>query len=81
MHTNSRLLFQKRARGFFRPGVRVFEIGPDKFPSTYCSLIATVLSRGTPWIFGRTLGLPIPLALSILSRPRATHMTLSCLDR
>ena len=40
MHTNSRLLFQKHARGFFRPGVRVLEIGPDQFPSTYCSLVA-----------------------------------------
>ena len=40
MHTNSRLLFQKHAREFFRPGLRVLEIGPDKFPSTYCSLVA-----------------------------------------
>ena len=35
MHTNSKLLFQKRAREFFRPGMRILEIGPDQFPSTY----------------------------------------------
>ena len=46
MHTNSRLLFQKRAREFFRPGMRVLEIGPDKFPSTYCSLVA---DRSITW--------------------------------
>ena len=39
MHTNSKLLFQKRAREFFRPGMRILEIGPDQFPSTYCSLV------------------------------------------
>ena len=31
--------------------------------------LPTVLSRGTPWIFGRTLGLPTPPLLSILSQP------------
>jgi 2-polyprenyl-3-methyl-5-hydroxy-6-metoxy-1,4-benzoquinol methylase len=35
MHTNSRLLFLKYARQYFRPGMRVLEIGPDTVPSTY----------------------------------------------
>src|SRR5918998_1346463 len=35
MHTNSRLLFEKYARDYFRSGMRVLEIGPDTFPSTY----------------------------------------------
>jgi SAM-dependent methyltransferase len=35
MHTNSRLLFQKYAKQYFRPGMRVLEIGPDAVPSTY----------------------------------------------
>ena len=35
MHTNSRLLFQKYAAEYFRPGLRVLEIGPDGTPSTY----------------------------------------------
>lgn len=29
MHRNTMLLFDKYARGYFRPGVRVLEIGPD----------------------------------------------------
>jgi SAM-dependent methyltransferase len=40
MHTNSRLLFLKYAKEFFRPGLRVLEIGPDSFPSTYQSLVS-----------------------------------------
>jgi SAM-dependent methyltransferase len=39
MHPNSELLFQKYAREYFRPGLRVLEIGPDKFPSTYQALV------------------------------------------
>src|SRR4051812_38505571 len=35
MHTNSRLLFEKYAAPLFRPGMRVLEVGPDAFPSTY----------------------------------------------
>jgi SAM-dependent methyltransferase len=35
MHTNSRLLFRKHAKQYFRPGMRVLEIGPDAVPSTY----------------------------------------------
>lgn len=39
MHTNSKLLFEKYARSYFRPGMRVLEIGPDKFPSTYQAIV------------------------------------------
>jgi SAM-dependent methyltransferase len=35
MHTNSRLLFEKYARGYFKPNLRVLEIGPDGVPSTH----------------------------------------------
>jgi SAM-dependent methyltransferase len=40
MHRNSRLLFEKYARNYFCPGLRVLEIGPDKLPSTYQTLAA-----------------------------------------
>ena len=39
MHTNSILLFEKYAKPYFKPSLRVLEIGPDKLPSTYQSLI------------------------------------------
>lgn len=35
MHTNSLRLFQRYAAQFFKPGVKVLEIGPDTIPSTY----------------------------------------------
>jgi SAM-dependent methyltransferase len=35
MHLNSELLFARYAKGYFRPGMRVLEIGPDGFPSAY----------------------------------------------
>jgi SAM-dependent methyltransferase len=35
MHTNSKLLFKKYARQYFRPGMRVLEIGPNGFPAFY----------------------------------------------
>lgn len=35
MHSNSRLLFDRYAKQYFRPGIRVLEIGPDGVPSTY----------------------------------------------
>src|SRR5258706_3393896 len=35
MHLNSELLFAKSAKDYFRPGIRVLEIGPDGFPSAY----------------------------------------------
>lgn len=39
MHTNSKLLFKKYAKPHFKPGLRVLEIGPDKFPSTYKTFV------------------------------------------
>lgn len=39
MHTNSKLLFQKYAKQYFRPGMRVLEIGPGAIPSVYQDLI------------------------------------------
>ena len=39
MHLNSRLLFEKYAREHFQPGVQVLEIGPDRSPSTYRSMV------------------------------------------
>ena len=46
MHLNSRLMFQKHALAYFRPGLRVLEIGPDGFPSTYQSLVT---GQSAPW--------------------------------
>jgi SAM-dependent methyltransferase len=40
MHTNSKLLFQKYAIACFQPGMKVLEIGPDTFPSSYQKLAA-----------------------------------------
>jgi len=39
MHTNSKLLFEKYAKPYFTPGLRVLEIGPDSIPSTYKTII------------------------------------------
>ncbi|HZZ44502.1 MAG TPA: methyltransferase domain-containing protein [Tepidisphaeraceae bacterium] len=36
MHPNSRLLFDRYARSYFKPARRVLEIGPDAHPSTHC---------------------------------------------
>ncbi len=38
MHTNSRLLFEKYALPLLQRGMKVLEIGPDSFPSTYQQL-------------------------------------------
>jgi len=35
MHPNSKLLFEKYAKPFFKSRMRVLEVGPDKHPSTY----------------------------------------------
>ncbi len=35
MHTNSILLFEKYAKPVLKCGMKVLEIGPDQFPSTY----------------------------------------------
>jgi SAM-dependent methyltransferase len=40
VHPNSELLFETYARSYFRPGMRVLEIGPDLFPSTFQKLVA-----------------------------------------
>ena len=37
MHENSRLIFEKYARSYIKPGSRVLEIAPDGEPSTYQS--------------------------------------------
>jgi hypothetical protein len=39
VHLNSRLVFERHAVGFIESGQRVLEIGPDKKPSTYQSLV------------------------------------------
>jgi SAM-dependent methyltransferase len=38
MHQNSKLLFEKYAKGLIQPGSTVLEVGPDKVPSTYMTL-------------------------------------------
>jgi SAM-dependent methyltransferase len=40
MHPNSKLLFEKYAKEYFRPNMRILEIGPDRFPSTYRSMVS-----------------------------------------
>lgn len=40
MHTNSKLIFKKYAAEHFPSEGKVLEIGPDKFPSTYQTIIA-----------------------------------------
>jgi SAM-dependent methyltransferase len=39
MHLNSKLLFERYAKEYFHSRLRVLEIGPDGFPSTYQSVI------------------------------------------
>lgn len=39
MHLNSKLLFKKYAKKYFVEGIRVLEIGPDGFPSTFENII------------------------------------------
>jgi SAM-dependent methyltransferase len=39
MHLNSRLMFENIARQHFHPGMKVLEIGPDAFPTTYQSIV------------------------------------------
>ncbi|MCA9045585.1 MAG: methyltransferase domain-containing protein [Planctomycetaceae bacterium] len=39
MHLNSQLIFSKYAVDYFQDGMKVLEIGPDGFPSTYRKLI------------------------------------------
>jgi len=44
MHANSRLLFERFALDAFRPGLRVLEVGPDGFPSTFQQIVGNL-----PW--------------------------------
>lgn len=39
MHRNSTLVFERFARPYFKSGMRILEIGPDGFPSTYGRLV------------------------------------------
>jgi len=39
MHQNSRLLFENYAKKYFGSGMKVLEIGPDKFPSSYQTMV------------------------------------------
>jgi SAM-dependent methyltransferase len=63
VHTNSKLLFEKYARPYFKPGVRVLEIGPDGFPSAYRSMV------DRPGITWETL--------DVFQDPRLTHVATS----
>jgi|SRR5882672_999943 len=40
MHTNSKLLFEKYARSYFKPGMKILEIGPGDIPSTFQRLVS-----------------------------------------
>src|SRR5262245_14098857 len=40
MHDNCKLLLEKYARGYFRPGMHVLELGPEALPSGYRRLVA-----------------------------------------
>lgn len=39
MHLNSELLFTKYAKEYFKPGMRVLEVGPNTLPSKYRTLV------------------------------------------
>ncbi len=39
MHPNSKLLFERYAKTYFKDNIRVLEIGPDKTPSTYRQVV------------------------------------------
>lgn len=39
MHLNSELLFKKYRSDFFKPGIKVLEIGPSGIPSTYSKIV------------------------------------------
>ena len=39
MHGNTQLLFKKYALPYFKPGLRVLEIGPNKMPSTFQDIL------------------------------------------
>jgi SAM-dependent methyltransferase len=54
MHKNSRLLFEKYGRQHFRPDARVLEIGPDREPSTYRSIVGPTAAWDTLDFASRT---------------------------
>lgn len=39
MHGNSMFIFEKYAKQYFRPNMKILEIGPDQFPSTYQRMV------------------------------------------
>ena len=39
MHENTKLLFKKHALPYFKPGLRVLEIGPNKLPSAFQEIL------------------------------------------
>ena len=39
MHPNSKLLFEKWAKSYFKPGMSVLEIGPNNAPSSYQAIV------------------------------------------
>jgi SAM-dependent methyltransferase len=39
MHSNSQLMFKKYAMEYFTAGSKILEIGPDKIPSTYQTIV------------------------------------------
>lgn len=56
MHPNSRLLFERHARGLFRAGMRVLEVGPDARPSSYQQVV------GDPAVRWESIDLDIGVA-------------------
>lgn len=40
MHGNSKFMFERHARSYFRGGDRVLEIGPNRVPSAYAQIVA-----------------------------------------
>ena len=39
MHKNTQLLFKKHALGYFKPGLRILEIGPNAQPSNFQEIV------------------------------------------
>jgi SAM-dependent methyltransferase len=46
MHSNSLLLFEKYALPHFTKGMKILEIGPNRVPSSYCSMVG---DAGVSW--------------------------------
>jgi len=43
MHLNSKLMFREHGLSFLKPGMKVLEIGPDRFPSSYQQMLGRVV--------------------------------------